>query len=160
MHIAYISLGSNKGNTVENIKQATNYMNDSDVRVLDSSSIYRTEPQGRKDVPWYCNAVLAIQTTYSPQELLQYTMHIESLLGRERTGIVHEPRTIDIDILLYDDILIHTDSLTIPHRYMCERAFVLIPLQEIAPDILIHGKTIIHYLHTLSYTIEDDIICQ
>ena len=159
-HIAYLSLGSNKVAPVENIKQTTKYINNTDVKVVHSSTIYKTEPQGRKDVPWYCNAVLAIQTVYTPQELLQYTIHIESLLGRKRTGILHEPRTIDIDILLYDTIVMRTETLSIPHLRMCERAFVLIPLQEIAPHILIHGKTPQQHLHALSYSIEGNIIWQ
>lgn len=159
-HTAYLSLGSNEGDTVENIKRATNYLNDSDVHVIHSSSFYRTEPQGRKDVPWYCNVVLEIETKYNPQELLQYTMNIESVLGRKRTGILHEPRSIDIDILLYDDIKLDTELLSLPHLRMCERAFVLIPLYEIAPHILIHGKPLQEHLDALSYTVEHDVIRQ
>lgn len=140
--------------------QATKTLQNSDVTIVRVSSFYTTEPQGRKDVPWYCNAVLEINTQYNAQELLQHTMHVESILGRERTGALHEPRTIDIDILLYDNDIIDTDILSIPHARMCERAFVLIPLQEIAPHIVIYEKTLQEHLDALSYSIEGDSIWQ
>lgn len=159
MSTAYLSLGSNIGDGIQNIETAIQHIQNN-TELIASSSFYRTEPQGTKHVPWYYNAVIAVSVSFTPFELLQYTMDIETTLGRQRSETLHEPRTIDIDILLYDSVLVDNESLVIPHPRMCERAFVLIPLAEIAPTILIHGKTPKDYLSLLSYTVEGNILLQ
>lgn len=109
-------------------------------RLIKSSSFYASAPQGYTDQPDFINAVIEISTELSPRELLESLLAIESALGRERK-ILNGPRTIDLDLLLYGDMSISRKELTVPHPRMHERAFVLLPLAEIAPDIVIppHG---------------------
>lgn len=107
------------------------------------SSDYRTPPWGRTDQPDFINAVIEIRTTLSPHELLARAQEIEFRLGRTRKfGERFGPRTIDIDLLAYDDIHLDDPDLTLPHPRMFERAFVLVPLLEIAPDAVVAGRSL------------------
>ncbi|OIQ59236.1 2-amino-4-hydroxy-6-hydroxymethyldihydropteridine pyrophosphokinase [Moorella thermoacetica] len=135
--LAYLGLGSNLGNREENLKQAVALLDAiAGLEVERISSWYETAPVGKADQGWFLNCVARIKTTMPARELLRAVMAVEQRLGRvrrERWG----PRTIDIDILLYDDIKVTEPDLEIPHPRMLERAFVVIPLAEIAPDLLL-----------------------
>jgi 2-amino-4-hydroxy-6-hydroxymethyldihydropteridine diphosphokinase len=110
------------------------------VQVRDVSSVYETEPVGPATQAWFLNAVVAVDTSLNPVTLLQQTQAIERALGRETT--YHwGPRTIDLDILLYGDTQVNTATLTIPHAELCQRAFVMIPLLELVPGLVLPDGT-------------------
>jgi dihydroneopterin aldolase/2-amino-4-hydroxy-6-hydroxymethyldihydropteridine diphosphokinase len=134
-HKAYIGIGSNLGDKTENIKQAIKNINDDETKVQKISSLYKTKPVGYDDQEDFINAVFEIKTLLSPKELIQTLLGIENDLKRKRT-IKNGPRTIDLDVLLYDDIISNDEDIIIPHPRMHERLFVLTPLKEIAPFAL------------------------
>jgi len=133
----YLALGSNLGDRKRYLDQAIQYMPPS-VRVIRSSSIYETEPWGYEKQPAFLNQVIEVQTTLPPPELLLYLKEIENQMGREET-FRYGPRVIDIDILFYGSQRYEDDVLHIPHPRLTERAFVLVPLAEIAPDLMHPG---------------------
>lgn len=136
---AYISFGSNLGKREENIKNAIWLMSeDPNITIKKVSSIYETEPFGKKDQGWFLNGVLEILTKFPPYDLLMVLEDIERRLGRKRS-IKWGPRTIDLDILLFGKELIETPNLKVPHPGLHQRNFVLVPLAEIAPT-LIHPR--------------------
>lgn len=148
MSTAYVGLGSNIGDRVGYVQQAHKLLNDTEgITVLESSSLYETEPYGYKDQEWFVNAVLMINTTLDPNKLLEECLRIEKQLGRVRTPEIARwgPRTVDIDILLYDQLVILTDKLQIPHPRLNQRAYALVPLLEIIPDFVhpVIGKTLL-----------------
>ncbi len=133
---AYIGLGSNQGKPVFNLKKALMSINNIDgVKVTGVSSLYLTEPVGYEDQPWFHNCVAEIETELFPVQLLEVLQGIENFMGRVRTAR-WGPRTIDLDILLYDRLQMNSEQLTIPHPRMKERAFVIVPLAEIAAEAL------------------------
>lgn len=157
--MVYLSLGSNLGKREEFLSKARELIELNAGKILQSSSVYETEPWQPQEVrsmkyevrsmrkglrpqlsdfrlQLYLNQVICIDTTLSPQELLEKLLNIEILLGRIRSGERWQPRTIDIDILFYNDIIIKESELIIPHPYLHERKFTLIPLDEIAPDFI------------------------
>ena len=139
--VAYIGLGSNLITPEAQImaaKQAISAL--SHVHEGAFSSLYRSPPMGPQDRPDYVNAVMAIRTDLSPMQLLRCLQKIELDQGRVRKGERWGARTLDLDILLYGDQIIDLPELTIPHYGLTERAFVVYPLQEIAPDLIIPGK--------------------
>jgi 2-amino-4-hydroxy-6-hydroxymethyldihydropteridine diphosphokinase len=138
---AYLSLGSNMGNREDNLDKALKIMSQR-MQIDKISSIYDTEPVGHTDQPRYLNLACRVFTRLSPEGLLSLAKGVESKLGRY--GKSGEPRSIDIDILLYGDMVIETPDLVIPHPRMTERAFVLVPLAEIAPKLVhpVSGKTV------------------
>lgn len=140
MSIVYIGIGSNLGNREDNIRKAIDLLEKSGMRILKTSTIIETDPVGGPPQGKFLNAVMKVETVLSPEELLKVLLSIESNLGRIRT-MKNEPRTIDLDILLYDALTLHTPHLTIPHPRMLERDFVMQPLKEIEPHIedLIHA---------------------
>ena len=139
MSIVYLMLGSNMGDRISNIQTAAKFLADrSDIEVLNSTTFYETEPWGNKKQNWFVNAAIIISTSYYPEELLNICLRVENQLGRKRSEESgYNDRTIDIDILFYDDKIIDEHSngieLTIPHPHVHERAFVLVPLLEVAP---------------------------
>lgn len=138
---AYLGIGTNMGNREDNLERALGLLSQR-MRMGKISSIYDTEPLDNVNQPRFLNMVCQVFTRLAPEGLLALAKGIESKMGR--VGKSGEPRPIDIDILLYGDEVIDTPELVIPHPRMTERAFVLVPLAEIAPD-LIHpgsGKTI------------------
>ncbi len=147
MAIAFLSLGSNKGDRVSTIQQAVNFLsNDNSVEIAATSSFYETEPWGKKDQPWFVNAVVAIRTNLSPIELLRVCQDIETKLGRDRTKEEHWGiRPIDIDIVFYDNLVFSNEILTIPHKYAHKRAYVLVPMLEIKAGFIhpVFNKTIL-----------------
>ena len=137
--IAYIGLGSNLENPVEQLHQALADIDKlPDTRLIARSSLYRSAPIGLLDQPDFVNAVAKIATKLTPQTLLQALLRVEHQHGRERT-VRNAPRTLDLDVLLYDELQLHEHGLTVPHPQMHLRAFVLRPLLELAPDIVIPG---------------------
>ncbi|MBN7771770.1 2-amino-4-hydroxy-6-hydroxymethyldihydropteridine diphosphokinase [Clostridium aminobutyricum] len=136
----YLGLGTNLGDKEDNLKQAIELLSEK-VENLHISSLYETEPVGFKEQPWFLNLVLEGDTDLPPQELLHFTQSIEKKMKRIKT-ILNGPRIIDIDILLYEQEQIEIGDLIIPHPRLLERAFVMVPLYEIAPDLIIFGKRI------------------
>ena len=138
-HIAFIGLGSNLEDPHRQLQHAFIELEGlPGTRLVASSSLYRSAPLGVLDQPDFVNAVAKIATNLTPQALLQALLHIEHQHGRERT-FRNAPRTLDLDVLLYDEVQLHEHGLTIPHPQMHRRAFVLQPLLEIAPDVNIPG---------------------
>lgn len=130
-HVAYVGLGSNLGKRERFLAEAVKLLQaHPSIQAVHSSPIYETDPVGYTDQPLFLNMVCRIQTSLSPEELLDAAMGIERALGRER-HIRWGPRTIDIDLLLYDNIAMETPDLTLPHPRMMERMFVLVPLLDI-----------------------------
>jgi 2-amino-4-hydroxy-6-hydroxymethyldihydropteridine diphosphokinase len=138
---AFLALGGNLGDVRATFDRAIAMLcGDAAVTLRARSSDYRTPPWGVTDQPAFLNAVIAVTTTLSPHELLTRALDCERELGRDRAHERHwGPRSIDIDILAYDDVELHDSDLTLPHPHLFERAFVLVPLAEIAPDRLIAG---------------------
>jgi 2-amino-4-hydroxy-6-hydroxymethyldihydropteridine diphosphokinase len=130
----YIGLGSNLGDRVENLRGARERIETSGVRIRRSSSLYETEPRGMLDQPWFLNQVIEAETTLFPRQLLARLLMFEREMGRSRTT-PNGPRTIDLDILLFGNAVVHAAGLEIPHPRMAERRFVLEPLAELAPDL-------------------------
>ena len=137
MHQVYLGLGTNLGNKEANLKAALEEIRKRVGEVTSLSAFHASEPWGFKSENAFLNAVCCVHTDISPQEVLHITQEIERELGRIKKSIggVYSDRVIDIDILLYDDLRMHTSELTIPHPLMWERDFVMIPLHEIAPHI-------------------------
>ena len=132
-HDAYIGLGSNMGDKWDNINEALKKMSlDDDIKVIEVSTLIETRPYGYEEQDDFLNGAVHITTLYSPAELLKCLSEFENLAGRKRE-IHWGPRTLDLDILFYDDIILDTRELTIPHFDMINRDFVLKPLNEIAP---------------------------
>ena len=134
MATAYLGLGTNIGDRKQNLIAALELISERAIIEL-LSSIYETEPVGYKEQPLFLNAACRISTALSPEQLLKLAKEIEDSLGR-RKSFPNAPRPIDIDILLYDNLIIKQAQLTIPHPQLTRRAFVLIPLAEIAPDVM------------------------
>lgn len=132
--LVFLGLGSNLGERQNNLSRAVKLLSPQ-VNVELISSFYETEPVGYLEQPLFLNAVLKGTTLLSPRMLLVQAKEIEQALGRVPT-FRNAPRPIDIDILFYDDLVLNSPELTIPHPHMEERAFVLVPLAEIAPDLV------------------------
>ncbi|TCL38242.1 2-amino-4-hydroxy-6-hydroxymethyldihydropteridine diphosphokinase [Anaerospora hongkongensis] len=138
----YIGLGSNMGDREWYLRQAVARLAELDgICISQVSSIYVTEPVGYTEQPAFLNAVAAVRTTLTAEQLLAACMKVEQSLARKR-DLRWGPRTIDLDILLYGDRHICTQDLTVPHPRLMERLFVLIPLLEIAPDVALNGKSL------------------
>jgi len=135
MNKVYIGIGSNLGDREKNIKEAISLINAySSINVVKISSIYETEPVGFKEQNWFLNLVIEVETTFLPQELLAILKQVEAKLGKKierKWG----PRTIDLDILLFNDIILELPDLQIPHKLMHKRTFVLVPFAQIAPNV-------------------------
>jgi 2-amino-4-hydroxy-6-hydroxymethyldihydropteridine diphosphokinase len=138
----YLSLGGNLGEPAKSMAAALRLLDeDQETRVTAASSLYRTPPWGKRDQPDFLNAAAELSTTRSPRALLEFCLEVERRLKRvreERWG----PRLIDLDILTFGDRTIHEAGLEVPHPRMLERAFVLAPLAEIAPGLVVAGKTV------------------
>ena len=134
-NISYLSIGSNIGNRLETFQRAIRLLDENDeIKIESISSIYETDPIGYTDQACFLNAVIKVSTSLRSEKLLQACLYIENELGRKRE-IRWGPRTLDLDILLYNQENIETESVFVPHPRMHERAFVIIPLMELDPDI-------------------------
>lgn len=146
MAIVYLSLGSNLGDRVGFIQQATSLLNaNENINIVTTSSFYETEPWGMESENWFVNAVLQISTTLTPEKLLDECQRIEAQLGRSsKNKANYSDRTIDIDIIFYDNLVMNSERLTIPHRFFHKRVFMLVPMLEIAEDFVhpFFGKTV------------------
>jgi len=147
---AYIALGSNMGNRLENIQSAIEAIDAiENTRVIKLSKVYETDPVGYVEQDKFLNMVIMIRTCLTPWALLENLQKIEIMLKRER--LIHwGPRTIDLDILTYDNLVLNHPKLTIPHPEMLKRAFVLIPLRDIDPNIKFNGMEIDYYIKNCS----------
>ena len=146
MAIVYLSLGSNLGDRVGYLQQATSLLSAMpEINIVTTSSFYESEPWQMNSENWFVNAIIQISTTFSPEELLRECQRIEN--QRRRKGEANSgytDRTIDIDILFYENKIINTDTLTIPHRFFHRRAFLMVPMLEIAEDFVhpLFNKTV------------------
>jgi len=144
--LAYISLGTNIEPREVYLNEALSLLSEhKEILIKKESSIYETDPVGYLDQENFLNIVIEINTSLSPTDLLDYCQQIEQKLGRKRM-IRYGPRTIDLDILTYEDEVIHSERLIIPHPRMHERAFVLVPFKEIAPD---------YFLKSMGMTVDE-----
>lgn len=138
-HIIYIALGSNLGNKALNLDKAIDLLQDRGCTLLSCSSYIETAPEGFQSAHTFLNAAAMFETSLTPQQLLRLTQQIEKDMGRTTKSVddQYQDRLIDIDLLLFDDWTISTPTLTLPHPRMHLRRFVLKPLSEIAPDLVI-----------------------
>ncbi len=152
MSRAYLGLGSNIGDKAALIAAAVDKLAAAPgIRVVARSGDYRTPPWGETDQDWFLNAALGIDTTLTPHDLLETCLRIEAALGRVRERR-WGPRLIDIDVLYFEGAEVSDERLVLPHRYVRERAFVLVPLAEIAPDLVIGGESVTQALDKLDRT--------
>jgi len=147
--LVYIGLGTNQGDRLSNLEMAINSLSPAVIPLM-LSAIYETPPWGYLDQPQFLNQVLNARTGLEPVDLLVHLKEVEQRIGRKPT-FRYGPRLIDLDILFYDDLTLETPGLTIPHPNLHERAFVLVPLAEIAPDLRhpVLDKTISELLATV-----------
>jgi 2-amino-4-hydroxy-6-hydroxymethyldihydropteridine diphosphokinase len=135
MHKAFIALGSNLNSPESQVIRAFQSIEQlPETRVIKKSSLYKTAPVGYSDQPDFINAVVEIETELAPETLMEALLKIELEFGRERP-FANAPRILDLDLLLYDDLILQTQNLTLPHPRMHLRGFVMLPLAEVAPDL-------------------------
>jgi len=140
METAYIGLGSNLDDPRAQVLAALHALAALPrSRVLRHSRLYRSAPWGRRDQPEFINAAAMLQTTLAPRELLDELLAIERNAGRARDGTRWGPRVLDLDVLLYGSRVVDESGLRVPHPHLAERAFVLLPLAEIAPEVQVPG---------------------
>lgn len=152
MATVYIALGANLGDPVQTLKDATLHLSGlPQLQFLRSSSLYTSTPMGPSDQPDYVNAVCCADTNLAPLELLDLLQAVENQFGRQR--LRHwGPRTLDLDLLLYDNLIIDEPRLTVPHPGMTDRDFVLIPLAELAPELsLPDGRSLASFLIDMTH---------
>lgn len=144
MAIAYIALGSNLQDPVKQVSSALDVLTQLPAtHLLQRSSLYKTAPIGYDNQPDFINAVAKVETLLEPTVLLRQLLAVEATFGRERP-FPNAPRVLDLDLLLYDQIAMHTPALILPHPRMYQRGFVLLPLAEIAPDLVLpNGKSVV-----------------
>jgi 2-amino-4-hydroxy-6-hydroxymethyldihydropteridine diphosphokinase len=148
---ALIGLGSNIGDKRANIAHAIGLLTQSgDIRLVSRSRDYRTAPWGKPDQDWFVNACISVATKLPPLVLLRRCQKVETELGRVR-GERWGPRVIDVDVLIYRDAKLSEPELTLPHPLIAERAFVLVPLIEIAPALMIKGRPLREHLAAIPH---------
>ncbi len=151
---ALLAFGGNVGEARETIDRAIDRLCDgTSVRLVARSADYLTPPWGVTDQPPFINCVIAVETALTPKALLDRAHVVEAFFGRDRSKETRwGPRTLDIDLLVYDDVVLDTPELTLPHPRLFERAFVLLPLADIAPDRVIAGRRVRDALLTVDTT--------
>lgn len=144
MAIAFIALGSNLQDPTQQVKRAFDAVAQlPETTLLKQSSLYKTAPVGYDNQPDFINAVVKVETTLAPEALMCHLLTIETQFGRERP-FPNAPRILDLDLLLYDAVCMQTDLLTLPHPRMQERGFVMLPLAEIAADLVLpNGESVV-----------------
>lgn len=144
---AYIGLGGNVGDVVSNMQSALQILNAHEhIEVTQVSNVYKTPPWGIENQDWFLNACACLETSLTAQELLEACLEIEIKLKRVRE-VRWGPRTIDLDVLVFGDEQINQKNLQVPHPRMHERAFVLKPMANLAPDLKLQNKTISEWLN-------------
>lgn len=142
--LAYIGLGSNLNEPKLQLKRAIGALDQlPESRISNCSSFYLSTPVGPVEQPDFVNAVCALETTLSPQQLLQQLLQLEARAGRVRDGLRWGPRILDLDLLLFGQEIINEEDLVVPHPHLCQRAFVLIPFAEIAPETPIPARGLV-----------------
>lgn len=159
--VAYVGLGSNLGDPAAQLARARAAVAALPASVLLAvSPLYRTEPQGLREQPFFLNQVVSLQTGLAPLALLEALLDIEKRQGRVR-GQRFGPRTLDLDLLLFGDLCMSDERLALPHPRMLERAFVLLPLADIAPNlVIVQDLTVREALGRVKFTLSGDIIHQ
>lgn len=144
MHKAILSIGTNRGDKAQNLQKALELIEAKAGKIVATSSVYETDPWGYKGQSKYFNQVVICNSNFSAENLLKEILQIEKKMGRKRNSIKYDTRIMDIDILFYDNAIVKTKSLTIPHPLIHKRNFVLIPLHEIIPEYIhpLYKKTI------------------
>jgi 2-amino-4-hydroxy-6-hydroxymethyldihydropteridine diphosphokinase len=138
---AFLGVGANLGNRGETIARALELLAEQDgVEVVAVSTLRETDPVGVVDQPRFLNGAVAVETELAPRELLERLLAVELALGRTREGMRFGPRTIDLDLLVYGDVELAEPGLTIPHPRLAERRFVLEPLAELDPELVVPGR--------------------
>ena len=136
----YIGLGSNLGNGQQTLHSALQQLNaHATIELIRHSRLYSSKPHGPQNQPDYVNAVACVNTKLAAIDLLHALFAIESAHDRQRDGTRWGPRTLDLDLLLYGESVINEPDLKVPHPYLCERSFVVYPLSELAPDLILPG---------------------
>lgn len=153
----YVALGANIGDRAGQLSAAIDEMERVGLHVTKQSSVYETAPVGYTEQPSFYNMVVEVKSRQSAEELLKTLQQIEQRLGRERL-FKNGPRTIDLDILFYNGEDIQSEHLTVPHPRMQERAFVLAPLAEIAPELIVKGRTVASWLDELPRIDREDVV--
>lgn len=134
---AFISIGSNIGDKLTNCEKGVNAIDSSaHCQLVDQSKYYATEPVDFLDQDWFVNAVLKVETCLQPDSLLSFLLQIQNDTGRKKEGVRFGPRVLDLDILLYDQHVVRTSTLELPHPRMHKRRFVLIPICDIDPAVI------------------------
>lgn len=133
-HVVYLALGSNIGNRAQNLKEAIAALSPQ-MEVKARSAVYETPPWGFEDQEKFLNQAVRVETYLKPEQLIKHLKRLEVALGRKES-FQNGPRLIDIDILFYDDLVLFSPALTIPHPHLHERGFVLVPLMDIASDFV------------------------
>jgi 2-amino-4-hydroxy-6-hydroxymethyldihydropteridine diphosphokinase len=149
----YLGIGSNLGERRVNIDKAVLLLKENpDISIVQVSTIYETDPVGGPAQAKFLNGVIELNTDLKPLELLTELQNVESRLGRVRTGLKNQPRTLDLDILLFDELVMNTQQLTIPHCLIQDRFFVLKPFSDIAPKVIhpVFKKTIKQLFNNLN----------
>lgn len=157
MNKAYLGLGTNMGDREEYLSSAVKLLNNNkNITVTNKSKIYETKAWGYTDQADFLNICIEIETSLDEYELLKACQDVELKLNRERI-IRWGPRTIDVDILFFNDIILNNEDLYIPHPRISERAFVLIPLMDLNKNLFIKGKVIGEYLNSLTNEERDEV---
>lgn len=144
IHTVCLGLGTNIGKRKENLSEAFKMLTDSECSIVSVSSLYESKAWGYVSEHTFYNQCIIIETKFDPLQLLRVIKNIEKLQGRKESSAGYTDRIIDIDILFFDDLILHSEELVIPHTNLADRKFVLYPLAEIAPDLLhpVYNKTI------------------
>lgn len=157
MNKAYLGLGTNMGDRLDYINSACKILsNNNNIDITNKSKLYETKAWGYTDQADFLNLCLEIETSLDEYELLKVCQEVEQQLNRERI-IRWGPRTIDVDILFFNDIILDNENLSLPHPRISERAFVLIPLMDLNQNLLIKDKVISEYLNSLTNEERDEV---
>lgn len=153
MGIAYIGLGTNLGDRHYNLERAVDLLRTGRVSIKHLSDIYETEPWGFNSESFFLNMAARLETELLPEELMLHLLNVETMMGRIRKGNGFSSRIIDLDLLFYDDLVLATDIVTLPHPLLHKRYFVLKPLYDIAPDLKhpVFGLTVEELLYRIEF---------